>query len=34
MNVLVSLVIVPLAAMIGAAIFTRGKLPIERSTAG
>jgi putative ABC transport system permease protein len=30
-NVLVSLVVIPLLAMLGAALFTRSKLPIERS---
>jgi putative ABC transport system permease protein len=34
LNVLVSLVVVPVAAMLGAALFTRARLPIERPTAG
>jgi putative ABC transport system permease protein len=33
-NVVVSLVVIPVVAMLGAALFTRSKLPIERSRAG
>jgi putative ABC transport system permease protein len=31
LNVLVSLVVVPAAAMLGAALFTRARLPVERA---